>query len=239
MKRDHIRRNILAWMKKPDLGMVPIFMEGDKQCEYYADELAKKTGVELIIYCRGNEFENEEFKWGHCGITNATPGGVIHNLSFFGKMQIAMYYAKQYLTNPSYINPSIFDTMFAYYSTYIQKHSYIYLWHYIPWVEKKIVSTLTEKYNWKTDPETNATWRTDDGTSAFYNYIYYTGQGFTENDTFRSNQIREGILTRNAALILVNKENKPRYEALKWYFNRIGLDGNKVLNVVDKMSRLY
>ena len=239
MKRDHIRKHILAWMKKPDLGMVPLFMEGDKQCEYYADELGRKAGVKLIFFCRGNELENEEFKWGHCGIRNATPNGIIHNLSFKGKVQIAAYYAWQYLTNPAYINSSTFDTLFAYFSTYIQKHDYIFLWHYVPWEEEKIISTLKREYGWETETNSTVTWRTDDGTSAFYNYIYYTGQGFTENDTFRSNQIREGILTRQKALEFVGAENKPRYEALKWYFDRIGLDGHEVLTAVDEMPELY
>ena len=31
-----------------------------------------------------------------------------------------------------------------------------------------------------------------DGTAGFYNYVYHTVAGFTEHDTFRSNQIREG-----------------------------------------------
>ena len=238
-KRNHIRNHIQAWMKKPDLGMVPIFMEGDKQCEYYADDLAKKLGVKLIFFCRGNEFENEEFKWGHCGIRNATPQGVIHNLSLNGKIKIAAYYASNYLTNPAYINSSIFDTAFAYFSTYVQKHNYVYLWHYIPWNERRIVSTLKNEYGWETEGKAKQTWRTDDGTSAFYNYIYYTGQGFTENDTFRSNQIREGIITRQEALEFVNEENKPRHRALKWYFDRVGFNGDEVLTVVDNMSRLY
>ena len=64
-------------------------------------------------------------------------------------------------------------------------------------------------------------------------------QGFTEIDAFRSNQIREGDLTREEALKLVNDENKPRYEALKWYFDRVGLDADMVLTVVDKIPRLY
>lgn len=239
MKRDHIRKHILAWMKKPDLGMVPLFMEGDKQCEFYADRLAKNNNIDLVIFCRGNELEKDEFKTGHCGIKNADPNGVIHNLAVSGKIKIAMYYAWQYITNPAYINSSIFDTLFAYFSTYIQKHDYIFLWHYIPWDEGKIVSTLKNTYNWETSPETTQTWRTDDGTSAFYNYIYYAGQGFTENDSFRGRQVREGKLTRKKALELVNEENKPRHNALKWYFDRIGLDGDEVLSVVDRMPKLY
>jgi len=238
-KRNHIRKNILAWMKKPDLGMVPLFMEGDKQCEFYADKLARQNNIKLIFFCRGNELEKEEFKTGHCGIKNADPGGVIHNLSLSGKIKLAAYYARQYLTNPAYINSSIFDTIFAYFSTYVQKHNYIFLWHYIPWDEKKIISTLKKTYNWETPSETIQTWRIDDGTSAFYNYIYYTGQGFTENDSFRSRQIREGKMSRGKALELVNEENKPRYDALRWYFNQIGLDGDEVLTVVDKIKRRY
>lgn len=239
MKRDHIRKHITAWMKQPDLGMVPLFMEGDKQCEYYADQLMEKTGIQLMFFARGNEFENEEFKWGHCGITNGSPNGVIHHLSLQGKLQLMAYYARQFVTNPAYINSSLFDTMFAYYSTYIQQHSYLYLWHYIPWNEEEIISTLIEKYGWRTEHASIQTWRTDDGTSAFYNYIYYMGQGYTENDTFRSNQIREGILTRDEAWKLVCQENKPRHKALAWYFDRVGLDGDKVLSVVDGMRRLY
>jgi predicted glutamine amidotransferase len=238
-KRSYIRNHILAWLKRPELGMVPLFMEGDKQCVYYADQLAERLGIKLVVYCRGNELENEEFKWGHCGIKEGSPGGVIHDLSTKGKFQIALYYGLEYLKNPSYINSSIFDTLFSYFSTYIQKHNYLFLWHYIPWNEEKIVSTLKDSYGWETEPESNATWRIDDGSSAFYNYIYLRLQGFTENDTFRSNQIREGILSRKEALKLVDKENIPRYEALKWYFDRVGLEGDKVLSAIDNMPVFY
>ena len=113
------------------------------------------------------------------------------------------------------------------------------MWHYIKWDENKIVDTLREEYNWKVSSESNQTWRTDDGTSAFYNYIYYQVQGFTENDSFRSRQIREGLITRELALELVHEENKPRYESLKWYFDKVGLDGHEVLSVVDSMKKLY
>ncbi len=239
MKRNHIKKNILAWMKKPDLGMVPIFMQGDKQNEYYINQLAKRNGIKLIIYCRGNELETEEFKFGYTGIQNSTPKGVIHNLSPGGKLRLLSYYAKNYLLNPAYINSSLLDTMFGFFSTYIINHDYLYLWHYLPWNEEKIIATLVDEYGWEVDSETKTTWRIDDGTPAFYNYLYYQCQGFTENDAFRSNQIREGIISRPEALRLANGENKPRYESLKWYFDRVGLNGNKVLGAIDKAPRLY
>lgn len=239
LKRKHIKENILAWLKNPHLGMVPLFMEGDKQCEYYADQLMKKYDIDLMFFFRGNELEKEEFKTGHCGVKDADPGGVIHNLEISKKIKLFSFYVSQYLRNPSYFNSSFFDTSLAFFSTYIQNHDYFFLWHYIPWNEKEIIHTLTSKYNWELPTETTATWRTDDGTSAFYNYIYYQVQGFTENDSFRSRQVREGIMTRAEALKKVNQENKPRYESLKWYFDMVGLNGDEVLSAVDKIPKLY
>jgi glutamine---fructose-6-phosphate transaminase (isomerizing) len=239
MKRKHIRENILAWMKNPHLGMVPLFMEGDKQCEFHADRLMRNYGLKLMFFFRGNELEKDEFKAGHAGVKDADPGGVIHNLEPLKKLRLLSFYAGQYLKNPAYFNSSFFDTGLAFFSTYIQRHDYRFLWHYVPWDEDRILNTLVNEYDWEVPTETPATWRTDDGSSAFYNYIYYQVQGFTENDSFRSRQVREGILTREKALELVNAENRPRHEALRWYFDMLGLDGDEVLTVVDRMPRLY
>jgi len=240
MKRRHIRQNILAWLKDPHPGIVTLFMQGDKQCEFYADRLKKKYKLDLMFFFRGNELEIDEFKTGHCGVKDADPGGVIHHLEPLKKVKLLAFYASRYLKNPTLFNASFFDTSLAFYTTYIQPHNYVFLWHYIPWEEQKIIDTLRNEYNFEFSKETTQTWRTDDGTSAFYNYIYYTLQGFTENDSFRSRQIREGLMDRETALKIVNDENKPRYEALQWYFDVLGLDGDYVLGVVDKkVKRLY
>ncbi|MDD3876170.1 MAG: hypothetical protein PHT69_06085 [Bacteroidales bacterium] len=238
-KRKHIRQNIRAWLKDPHPGMVTLFMEGDKQCEFYADRLKKKYDIKLMFFFRGNELEIDEFKTGHCGVKDADPGGVIHHLEAWKKLKLLTFYSLKYFQNPSYFNASFFDTSLAFYTTYIKKHHYVFLWHYIPWVESEILSTLKHSYNFELPKETLQTWRTDDGTSAFYNYIYYHVQGFTENDSFRSRQIRAGIMDRATALELVHKENKPRYEALRWYFDVVGLDGDMVLSKVDKMEKMY
>ncbi len=239
MKRNHIRQNILAWMKNPQLGMVPLFMQGDKQCEYFADQAKRNYDLPLMIYCRGNELEKEEFKTGHCGVREADPGGVIHDLAIKNKLKLLKYYGSEYLKNPSYINESFFQTAFGYFSTYWQPHDYIYLWHYLDWDEKTIEKTLTKEYNWEMSTETTTSWRIGDGTPPFYNYIYCQVQGFTENDSLRARQVREGIISRAEALDLVYSENQPQYGALAWYFDTIELDGDAVLSVVDGMRKLY
>lgn len=62
---------------------------------------------------------------------------------------------------------------------------------------------------------------------------------FSENDTFRSNQIREGMLTREQAMALIEEDNLPRYETLRWYLEIIGLDFAEVVKVVNKIPKLY
>ena len=238
-KLENIRKNVYAWLKKPDLGMIPLLTVGDKQAEYYADRVAKRNNLKLIIYCSGCDLENDEFKAAYAGVKNGYPGAVLNRLVTAGRIRLASYYIRQLISNPSYINSSLLDSAFGFFSIYIKKHKYLYLWDYIPWNEEKIVSLLTKEFGWEKENETNLTWRTDDGTPAFYNYIYYQIQGFTENDTFRSNQIRVGELRRSVALDLAIKENRPRYEALRWYFDRLGVNGHEILTAVDNIPKFY
>ena len=49
---------------------------------------------------------------------------------------------------------------------------------------------------------------------SFYNYIYYTVAGFSEIDTFRSNQIREGLLSREEGLKMIEDEKNESIEII-------------------------
>ena len=113
------------------------------------------------------------------------------------------------------------------------------MYQYIPWDEKTIEDVLISEYDWELSPDTRTTWRIGDGTASFYNYIYYIMSGFSENDTFRSNQIREGMLQRDEALDLVNDENQPRYESIMWYCDTIGIDFEAALNRINEAPKLY
>ncbi len=237
-KRINIRKNINAWLKKPDLGMVPLFMAGDKQFYYFANKLSKQTDIDLMIFCAGNHYEKTDFKTGFCGIKEGSTEGQL-KLSIWNKLKLFNYYGKQFLFNSMYINSSLTDTFRAFLSSYYIPHNYIFLFNYIDWDEDNIMTILRNDFEWELADDTTSTWRIGDGTSAFYNYIYYLVAGFTENDTFRSNQIREGALSRKKALSIVKEENKPRINGLKWYFDVLGLDGIEILKRVNQIPRLY
>ncbi len=242
-KRVNIRKNLKAWLKKPDLGMVPILMAGDKQFYYYFHKVRKQTGIKLFIFCGGYEAEEGTglFKYGFCNVSQGKKNALkrMTGISASSKLKIMYYYLKQFLKNPAYINKSIFDTLFAYYSSYVLTDDYLYLFHYLDWDENKILNTITEKFNWERETDTIATWRIDDGTAAFYNYIYMTMAGFTEFDIFRSHQIREGKLTREKAFELIKEENRPRFQSVEWYGQAINYDMNRAVEIINSAPKRY
>jgi len=119
-----------------------------------------------------------------------------------------------------------------------KRQNYFHIFDYWRWDEEQINQTL-DAYEWERAPDTTTTWRIGDGTAAFYNYVYYTVAGFTEHDTFRSNQIRKGDLTREEALELVMEENARRYPNLKWYLDVLGMDFKEAISVVNAIPKLY
>jgi len=238
-KRENIRKNVKAWLKHPSLGMIPLFMAGDKFFFYYTNQVKKQTGIDLNIWGINN-LENTEFKVGFAGLPPEFDKKRIYSLSVFNQLKLFGYVAGNIMRSPGYINQSVWDSLGSFAARYIApKKDYYHLFDYYRWDENEINDLIQHDYKWETAIDTKSTWRIGDGTASFYNYIYYTVAGFSENDTFRSNQIREGMLTREQAMALIEEDNLPRYETLRWYLEIIGLDFAEVVKVVNKIPKLY
>lgn len=239
MKRNNVRKNVLAWLKRPELGMIPLFMAGDKYFFKYVNDLRKQTGIHCDIWME-NKLENTDFKSGFAGIKPDFTKTRIDRQTTWGKIQMPLYYLKNFMFNPSYINSSLVDTYGAFKAYYVEpREVYLLLFDYIPWDEKQIESTLIKEYNWELSPDTTSSWRIGDGTASFYNYIYFTVAGFSEFETFRSNQIREGMMDRKTALSLSLAENKPRYLSMQNYLDTIQIDWNFAIQKINRIPKLY
>jgi glucosamine--fructose-6-phosphate aminotransferase (isomerizing) len=237
-KRENIGMNVRAWLRKPDLGTIPLFMAGDKQFFYYCNQLKKRTGLDLTIWA-SNQLERTDFKVGFCGISSANDKKRIYKMSLLNKTRMGLYYAGRFLRNPAYVNRSLSDTLFAFFSYYFIEHDHLYFFDYVPWSEKEINDVLISEYDWEISPDTPTTWRIGDETAAFYNYIYTTIAGFCENDTFRSNQVREGLITREEAMKFVEAENESRWDSIKRYLALINVDFDQAMSVINSLPKLY
>jgi asparagine synthetase B (glutamine-hydrolysing) len=238
-KRQNIRKNIMAWLKNPELGMVPLFMAGDKFFFYYTNKLKKQTGITLNIW-GVNYLENTDFKTGFAGIPPNFEKKRIYSLSLKNKIRLFSYVGRNLINTPSYLNQSVIDTLGSFAARYIApKKDYFHFFDYYPWDEKEIENIILSEYDWETAADMNSTWRIGDGTASFYNYLYYTVAGFSEIDTFRSNQLREGMINREDALKMSLEENRPRYESIKWYLEILGLDFESVIKQINNIPKLY
>jgi hypothetical protein len=239
MKRENIRKNISAWLKRPELGMVPLFMAGDKYFFYYCAQLKKQTGIDLNIW-GVNNLENTDFKTGFCGIPPNFNKEHIYSLTKLDQLKLFSFVGKNFLLNPSYLNSSLVDTFGSFLARYgSPRKDYYHFFDYYAWDENQIETLLKEEYDWEMAKDTRSSWRIGDGTASFYNYVYTTVAGFSEFDTFRSNQIREGMMTREEGLELIYDENRPRYESFKWYTETVGLNFTEVVTAINKIPKLY
>jgi glutamine---fructose-6-phosphate transaminase (isomerizing) len=238
-KRRHIAKNLTAWLKSPHLGMISILTAGDKHFFRHVETIKKQTGISLNFW-GVNPLEVTHFKAGFLGVPPDFEEERVYSHGAMKQMRYQWLRFKTMMESPGYFNSSLWDTLSGeYYRSFNKKSDYYHIFDYWKWDEKIIEDVLLNEYDWEIAPDTNTTWRIGDGTAAFYNYIYYTVAGFTEHDTFRSNQIREGDLTRDQALQLVEDENRPRYPNIKWYLDAVGLDFTKVISRVNKIPRLY
>lgn len=238
-KRKNVEINLKAWLKSPHLGMMSILTAGDKHFFRHVETVKKQTGININLW-GVNPLEVTHFKTGFLNIPPDFEGRHVYTN---GAMKQLNYQKKRFsamLDSPGYFNKSLFDTISGeYYRSFTEKKDYFHIFDYWRWDENELNSTLLNVYDWETAIDTPTTWRIGDATAAFYNYVYYTVAGFTEHDTFRSNQIREGDITRDEALALLKEENRPRYPNIKWYLDVLGIDFAEAIKVVNSIPKLY
>lgn len=237
-KRDNIAKNLRAWLKSPHLGMISILTSGDKHFFRHVETIKRQTGINLNLW-GVNPLEVTHFKAGFLGIPPDFEEERVYISSTRKQLRYQRLRLEAMMQSPGYFNSSLWDTLSGeYYRSFLKKEDYFHIFDYWRWEENTVDQTLA-MYDWELAPDTNTTWRIGDGTAAFYNYIYYTVAGFTEHDTFRSNQIREGQLTRAEALTLVEDENRPRYPNIKWYLDAVGMDFESTIQTINAIPRLY
>lgn len=238
-KRQNVSTNLKAWLKSPHLGMMSILTAGDKHFFRHVETVKKQTGIDINLW-GVNPLEVTHFKTGFLNIAPDFEGKHVYSHGVLNQLRYQFKRFSAMTESPGYFNSSLFDTLSGeYFRSFTEKSDYFHLFDYWKWDEEEIDNTLLNEYNWEKAIDTPTTWRIGDATAAFYNYVYYTVAGFTEHDTFRSNQIREGNITREQALEFIKEENKPRYPNIKWYLDVLGISYEEAIAVVNRIPKLY
>ena len=234
-KRRNVRMNVIAWLKKPNLGMIPLFMAGDKTFFHHASLIRKELGLSTSLFGM-NRFEPAGFKTGFAGIDETKTYANTFDISKINKLKLLAFYSTQSFLNPSYLNSSLVDSMAGLHSYYFKKIDYLQVFDYVPWQEKEVLGNLQKYYGWESSTETKNTWRIGDASAPFYNYLYFYFAGFTENDVYLSNLIRDGQISRDQALIRLEEDNLPNSAGFYKYCELIGLDPVTVVKRVHEFK---
>ena len=164
----------------------------------------------------------------------------MNSYSFSTKLKMFLWYSYRSLKNPYYLNTALLDNFNGYIKSFIKKENFLHLYTYIKWDEKKMREVLENEYGWINDKSYGKNqWRMGDGQTAFNNFVYYQLAGFSEFDNFRSNQIREGLISRDEAIKLCKQDNEIRFETLKNFSEIIGFNLDEVLTKISSIPKIY
>ncbi len=240
-KREYVKKNLFSWLKKPHLGMLPIIQVGDKGFYDHGRKLSKELNLELVVHCTGYQLEQREFFLGFAGINQKLRNNQrMYSYDFSSKLKMLYWYSLQFLLNPFYFNSALLDNFDGFLASFIRKDDFLHLYNYETWDENLMIKTLNEEYDWTNDISYGKNqWRMGDGQTAFNNFVYYTLAGFSEYDNFRSNQIREGLISREEAIKLCEEDNKIKYDTLKNFSEVIGFNLDNVLSRISCLEKLY
>ncbi len=146
-KRKNIQKNILAWLKKPHLGMVPLFMAGDKYFYYYTYKVKLQNNIKLNIWGI-NPLENTDFKTGFAGIPPDFNKEMIFSLRLNDQIKLFYFVTRNVTQSPGYINQSVFDSIGSIFSRYLYpKRDYYHFFDYYKWDEKEIENLILNEYD--------------------------------------------------------------------------------------------
>jgi hypothetical protein len=202
--------------------MIPLLMAGDKQFLTFAETIRKENALTHSIFAM-NQFEKTLFKSAYAGTNYKADARRFHGVSRLNRVKILFFYITNFLKNPKYLNSSLIDSAVGYLSFYLVHPNYIQIYDYIEWEEDKISEVLEREYSFNKSHESQNAWRSGDATSGFYNYLYLRFGGFTENDTFRSNQIRCGHITREVAMQRISLENQVQADMIVEYLKTLDI----------------
>lgn len=243
-KKDIHRRtyssNLRAWSKRPSLGVLPMVCIACKLMWHEILKIARKKNISLVVGGL-NRFEDTSYKKALLGIPMDETWEKTYIKSFFGVL-------KEVIRNPSYIKPSFIPTIIKAYffgdpyalgSRFLQrKITLADMFYYIPWDEKKIISSIRKELHWEKPAYLESTWRFDCQVVLLKDLIYQKSFGITEKDDLYSKMVREGVISREEALKRLEKENKIQTEQTRKLVAEAGIDYDYFLEVLDKHSQL-
>jgi hypothetical protein len=229
--------SLRSWFKFKDPTAIPALMAGDKPFFHFAQTIAAENGG-VQIFHGDHIIESTHFKSALSGgSASKVParGAAAYRLNISSLVRMSISYLRL-VKNAENDRLKLLNLLAkGAYFYYFEKHPFVHYFGFEKWDEKSLNEKLSQ-YGWiSNERNTLQKWRMGDATSPLYNFLYLLTIGFTENDAFKSNQVREGDIDRSYALRTCIEENKVDYLGISNYLQIIGFNSNEFWNLITNM----
>jgi glucosamine--fructose-6-phosphate aminotransferase (isomerizing) len=231
--------SLRSWFKFQDPTAIPALMAGDKPFFRYAKIVsAENNGA--TIFQGDHVVESTHFKSALSGGSlGKVPesGAVAYRLTILSLLRMSVSYLRL-IAHADRSRIKLMKLLVgSAYIYYFEKHPFIHYFGYENWDEKLLNEKLAN-YGWSINERNDLQkWRMGDATSPLYNFLYLLSIGYTENDAFKSNQIREGQIDRTSALRSCIEENKIDYYGVENYLRIISFLPKDFWEEISKIVR--
>lgn len=220
------RNNATAWFRRPSPGLVPMMCIACKNLWRHILGIAKKHGIHCVV-SGGNRFEQVSFK----KVLLSTPAGeraettLIREIFGILSQTVKNYrYFKPQLV-PAMVGGYLFGNPYALGSRLLGDNvTGIDLFFFIQWNEQEVLSRIKSELNWDYPREANSSWRFDCRIGHLKDFMYMKTLGMTERDDFYAKMVREDLMTREEALLRLQKENRIHLDHIQQLLSQVGID---------------
>ncbi|WMW25427.1 hypothetical protein RE474_01520 [Methanolobus sediminis] len=225
-----VKHHIQSWMKNPHPAMVGLFCTGCKLgIDLGLSNFAKKHNIPVII-TGATPFEGQGYK-----------KNLLKKNPEKGMSSFIYGYVSRIAENPSWIlNPGCVSVQLKeFHYHYMEKwkdsnHLVLYPFgSFIKWNESEVISTLNE-IGWKKTENAKSTWRGDCQISLLKLFLYKESLGFNDRDDGLSCLVRDGQLTRKAALERLNSEGSISLDTVMEIIDEMGIDSSEFKIALEK-----
>jgi len=225
-----LKNNITAWFKNPSPAMVPSICIGCKIIWPDMLSIARKNAIKCIVN-GGNPYEYTSFKKELLGVSQQADLKSTYLRNVAGLL-------KEALKNIAYLKPQfLFTTAKGYLfanpytlgSALLGRNiRFLDFFHYVPWEEKRVLTRIQNELGWDYPRNLSSTWRFDCQIAHLKDLMYSRTLGMTEKDDFYSKLIRAGQISREEALVRIEKENALPLDVIYGLFSKLGIDNVKL-----------
>ncbi|MFA5256302.1 MAG: ATPase [Candidatus Omnitrophota bacterium] len=199
-----------AWSHHPSSALIPIVCMHCKTIWPTLYRIARDYGIPLIVVGT-NPLETASFK--RSGMGGAR---YYHKLSFLPRLIGKS--VEELIKNPRYLTKCSWAMILKMYlcaghnSPYLRWRfkdiEVVRLFDYLRWNEKEVMTTITDNLGWQKSAEVQSPWRFDCRLDYIRRLMYEATVGVTELRDLFSKMIREGMISRDEALVRIEAEDK-------------------------------